>query len=147
MRPEAEQRLRAGFQRRVDERRDRYAAQLAHAGQLAAWYECGEVIGVFSRQADIGRQTVITGLLPLVAVPFLIVGAAAGVPGMLPAFGFFLFFFIAWHDLSLWRGCAGARGATPSPAGSCCWTFRLGTRCLCAEGRSHSKHGYSKQRP
>lgn len=36
MRPEAEQRLRAGFQRRVDKQRERYAPQLAHAGQLAA---------------------------------------------------------------------------------------------------------------
>jgi hypothetical protein len=104
MRPEAEQRLRAGFQRRVDERRDRYAAQLAHAGRLATRYECGEVVGVFSRQADIGRKTVITGLLPLVALPFLIVGAVAGVPDALPAFGFFLFFWIFWYALSLWRG-------------------------------------------
>ena len=104
MRPEAEQRLRAGFQRRVDERRHRYVAQLAHAAQLAARYECGEVVGVFNRQADIGRKTVITGLLPLVALPFLIVGAGAGVPGALPAFGFFLFFFIAWYGLILWRG-------------------------------------------
>jgi hypothetical protein len=104
IRPEAEQRLRAGFQRRVDKRREQYAAQLAHAGQLAARYGCGEVVGVFSRQAGIGRKTVITGLLPLVALPFLIIGAAAQVPGMLPAFGFFLFFFIAWYALSLWRG-------------------------------------------
>jgi hypothetical protein len=104
IRPGADQRLRAGFQRRVDERRDRYAAQLTHAGQLAARYECGEVVGVFSRQADIGRKTVITGLLPLVALPFLIVGAGAGVPGALPAFGFFLFFFIFWYALCLWRG-------------------------------------------
>ena len=104
MRPQAEQRLRAGFQRRVDEVRDRYAAQLAHADQLAARYECGEVVGVFSRQADIGRKTVITGLLPLVAVPFLIIAAGAGVPGALPAFGFFLFFFIVWYALTLWRG-------------------------------------------
>jgi len=104
MRPEAEQRLRAGFQRRVDEVRDRYAAQLAHAGQLAARYECGEVAGVFSRQADIGRKTVINGLLPLVALPFLIIAAGAAVPGALPAFGFFLFFFIVWYALTLWRG-------------------------------------------
>jgi hypothetical protein len=104
MRPEAEQRLRAGFQRRVDKQRDQYAAQLAHAGQLAGRYECGAVVGVFSRQADIRRKTVITGLLPLVALPFLIIGAGAGVPGALPAFGFFLFFFIFWYALCLWRG-------------------------------------------
>jgi hypothetical protein len=104
IRPEAEQRLRAGFQRRVDKVRDRYATQLAHAGQLAARYECGQVVGVFSRQADIRRKTVITGLLPLVALPFLIIGAGAGVPGALPAFGFFLFFSIFWYALTLWRG-------------------------------------------
>ncbi len=104
MRPEAEQRLRAGFQRRVDKVRDQYSAQLAHAGQLAGRYECGSVVGVFSRQADIGRKTVITGLLPLVALPFLIIAAGAGVPGALPAFGFFLFFFIVWYALTLWRG-------------------------------------------
>jgi hypothetical protein len=38
IRPEAERRLRAGFQRRVDKQRERYAAELAHAGQLAAWF-------------------------------------------------------------------------------------------------------------
>lgn len=103
IRPEAEQRLRAGFQRRVDEQRDRYAAELAHAGQLAARFECGEVVGVFSTQADIGWRNVVPGLLPLAAVPFLIVGAAAGIPGMLPAFGAFLFLFIAWYGLTLWR--------------------------------------------
>jgi hypothetical protein len=104
IRPEAEQRLRAGFQRHVDERRHRYAAQLAYAGQLSARYECGEVVGVFNRQADIGWKTVVTGLLPLVAVPFLIVGATARIRGMLAAFGVFLFLFIFWYSLSLWRG-------------------------------------------
>ena len=103
MRPEAEQRLRASFQRRVDKTRVQYAAQLAHAGQLAAWHECGEVVGVYSRQADIRRKTVITGLLPLAVLPFLIVAAGAGVPGALPAFGFFLFFFIVWYAVTLWR--------------------------------------------
>jgi hypothetical protein len=103
MRPEAEQRLRAGFQRRVDEQRERHAPQLAHAGQLAARFECGEVAGVFSRQADVGARAVVTGLLPLAAVPFLIAGAAAGIPGLLPAFGAFLFLFIAWYSATLWR--------------------------------------------
>jgi hypothetical protein len=72
IRPEAEQRLRAGFQRHVDEQRHRYAAQLAYAGQLAARYECGQVVGVFNREAGIGWKTLVTGLLPLAAVPFLI---------------------------------------------------------------------------
>jgi len=103
IRPEAERRLRAGFQRRVDKQRERYAAELAHAGHLAAWFGCGEVVGVFSREADIGWRALVTGLLPLAAVPVLIVGAAAGIPGMLPAFGAFLFLFVAWYGLILWR--------------------------------------------
>ena len=115
IRPEAEQRLRAGFQRRVDEQRDRYAAELAHAGQLAARFECGEVVGVFSRQADIGWRNVVPGLLPLAAVPFLIVGAAAGIPGMLPAFGAFLFLFIAWYGMTLWRAMRRDGAAVPGP--------------------------------
>ncbi len=57
IRPEAERRLRAGFQRRVDAQRQRYAVQLAHAGQLAVRFECGEVAGVFSGEAGIGRRT------------------------------------------------------------------------------------------
>jgi hypothetical protein len=62
MRPEAEQRLRAGFQRRVDKQSERYAPELAHAAQLAAGSGCGQLAGVFSRQAPfrargIRRQT------------------------------------------------------------------------------------------
>jgi hypothetical protein len=64
MRPEAEQRLRAGLQRRVDERRDRYAAQLAHAGQLAGRYEYGEVVGGVQQAGQHRAEAVITGLLP-----------------------------------------------------------------------------------
>jgi len=104
MRPEAEQRLRAGFQRRVDRQREQYAPQLAHAGQLAAGSGCGQVAGVFSMQAPFRARDLAPGLLPLAAVPFLIIGAAAGVPGMLPAFGIFLFGFIAWYGVILWRG-------------------------------------------
>ena len=104
IRPEAEQRLRAGFQRRVDRQRERYAPQLAHAGQLAARFGCGEVAGVFSMQAGIRPRALVSGLLPLAAVPVLIAGAAARVPGMLPALGAFPFLFGAWYGLSLWRG-------------------------------------------
>ena len=79
MRPEAEQRLRAGFQRRVDKQHERYAPELAHAAQLAAGSGCGQL-------------------------------AAAGIPGMLPAFGGFLFGFIAWYGVTLWRGIRRPRG-------------------------------------
>lgn len=56
IRPEAEQKLRAGFQRRVDRQAERYAAQLTHAGQLAVRLEYGEVAGVFSGQAGGDRR-------------------------------------------------------------------------------------------
>jgi hypothetical protein len=104
IRPEAQQRLRAGFQRRVDAQRARYAPQLAHAAQLAARFECGQVAGVFSRQADFKARALLPALLPLAAVPFLIVGAAEQVPGALPALGAFPFLFGGWYGVSLWRG-------------------------------------------
>ena len=50
IRPEAEQKLRAGLQRRVDRQAERYAEQLRHAEQLAIRLVCGEVAGVFSGQ-------------------------------------------------------------------------------------------------
>ena len=49
MRPEAERRLREGFQRRVDEQSNRYAAQLAHARQAANRFECGEILAAYAR--------------------------------------------------------------------------------------------------
>ena len=51
IRPEAEQKLRAGFQRRVDRQAERYVTPLAHAEQLAVRLECGQVVGVFAGQA------------------------------------------------------------------------------------------------
>jgi len=54
IRPEAERKLRAGFQRRVDQQSERYAAPLAHAGELAARFGYGEVVGVFSARAGGG---------------------------------------------------------------------------------------------
>jgi hypothetical protein len=106
IRPAAEQKLRAGFQRRVDEQSDRYAVQLAHAGQLAARFGCGEVVGVFSAQAGGGvrPRTYVVGLLPLATIPVLIAGAAAGVPGVLPVLGVFPFVAGAWIGVSFWRG-------------------------------------------
>jgi hypothetical protein len=54
MRPEAEQRMRAGFQRRADQQAERYAVPLAHAEQLAVQLECGEVVGVFRAETGPG---------------------------------------------------------------------------------------------
>jgi hypothetical protein len=51
MRPEAERRLREGFQRRVDEQSSRYAAQLADARQQAARFGCGEMGQLFRQLA------------------------------------------------------------------------------------------------
>lgn len=106
IRPEAEQKLRAGFQRHVDRQSDRYAAQLAHAGQLAAGFECGEVAGVFSAKAGGGvrPRSYVVGLLPMAAIPVLIASAAAGIPGAVPALGALPFITGAWFGLSLWRG-------------------------------------------
>jgi hypothetical protein len=105
IRPEAEQKLRAGFQRRVDRQAGRYAAQLTHAEQLAARLECGEVAGVFAGQAggDVRRGTYAVGLLPMAAIPVLIAGAAVGVPGMVPLLGATPFITGAWFGLTVWR--------------------------------------------
>jgi hypothetical protein len=106
MRPEPERKLRAGFQRRVDEQSNRHAAELAHAEQLADYFECGEVVGVYSARAggDVRRRAYVRALLPMAAIPVLIAGAAARVPGMLPLLGVFPFAFGAWFGVSLWRG-------------------------------------------
>jgi hypothetical protein len=63
-RPVAEQKLRAGFQRRVDRQAERYAGQLRHAEQLAIRLERGKVAGVFSGQAGGGvrRGAYVEGL-------------------------------------------------------------------------------------
>ena len=105
IRPEAEQKLRAGFQRRVDRQAERYAAQLTHAEQLAVRLECGQVAGVFSGQAGGGvrRGAYVVGLLPMAAIPVLIAGAAVGVPGMVPLLGATPFITGAWFGLTLWR--------------------------------------------
>jgi len=80
IRPEAEQKLRAGFQQRVDRQAERYVAQLTHAEQLAVRLECGEVAGVFSGQAGGGvrRGAYVVGLLPMAAIPVLIAGPSPG---------------------------------------------------------------------
>jgi hypothetical protein len=106
MRPEAERKLREGFQRRVDEQGNRYAPQLAHARQQAAWFECGEVAGVFSAQAGGGvlPRTYLVGLLPLAGIPVLIAAAAVGIPGVVPLLEVFPFLAGAWIGVSFWRG-------------------------------------------
>jgi len=106
MRPEAERRLREGFQRRADEQSSRYAAQLADASQQAARFECGAVAGVFGAQAggDVPRSTYVVAFLPLAAIPVLIAAAALGFPGTVPLLGAFPFLAGAWIGVSFWRG-------------------------------------------
>jgi hypothetical protein len=106
MRPQAERKLREGFQRRVDEQASRYAAQLAHARQEANRFECGEVAGVFSAQAggEVPRRTYVIALLPLAALPLLIAATAAGIPGALHLLGASPFLTGAWFGVSFWRG-------------------------------------------
>ena len=106
IRPEAEQKLRAGFQRHVDRQAGRYTEQLTHAGHLADRFECGHVIGVFSTQTggDIRPRAYVVGLLPMTAIPVLIAVAAVGVPGAVPVLGALPFITCAWFGLSVWRG-------------------------------------------
>jgi hypothetical protein len=106
MRPEAEQRLRQGFARRVDEQSHRYAAQLADADRFAALHECGEVAGVFSTRAGGGvrPRAYVVGLLPLAAVPVLIALGAIHVPGMIPLLVLSPFLIGGWFGVSIWRG-------------------------------------------
>jgi hypothetical protein len=106
IRPEAERKLREGFQRRVDEQGSRYAPQLAYAQQAAAHFECGDVIGVYNERAGVGvrRQAYVIGLAPLALIPLLIAAAAAGLPGVLPVLGAFPFMVGAWFGISLIRG-------------------------------------------
>ena len=105
IRPEAEQKLRAGFQRRVDRQAERYVAELTHAQQLAVGLECGEVVGVFSGHAggDLRRGAHVRAALPMAAIPVLIAGAAVGVPGMVPLLGASPFVIGGWFGLTMWR--------------------------------------------
>jgi hypothetical protein len=50
IRPQAQARLRQGFQRRAALQSARYAPYLADAGQFAVRFEFGEVLGVFTRR-------------------------------------------------------------------------------------------------
>src|ERR1700728_807889 len=123
IRPEAEQKLRAGFQRRVDRQAERYAAQLTHAEQLAVRLECGEVAGVFSGQAGGGvrRRAYVVGLLPMAAIPVLIAGAAVGVPGMVPLLA-------ASPSLSVPGSASPSGGGVNQNAGSGCTPSPRGAR-------------------
>lgn len=105
IRPEAEQKLRAGFQRRVDRQAARHATQLTHARQLAVGLECGDVVGVFSGTAggERKRGAYLTAALPMAAIPVLIAGAAVGVPGMVPLLGASPFIVGAWFGVTMWR--------------------------------------------
>jgi hypothetical protein len=105
IRPEAERKLRSGFQRHVDRQAERYAAQLTHAEQLAVRLECGEVAGVFGGQAggETRRGAYVVAALPIAAIPVLIAGAAVGIPGMVPLLGATPFVAGAWFGVTMWR--------------------------------------------
>lgn len=106
MRPEAERRLREGFQRRFDEQSSRYAAQLAHARQQAARFECGEVTGVFTAQAggETTTKTFVVALLPIALLPLVIILPATGIPGTIQLLVAYPFLAGAWIGLGFWLG-------------------------------------------
>jgi hypothetical protein len=106
MRPEAERRLREGFQRRVDEQSSRYAGQLAHARQQGARFECGEVAGVFTAEAggEPTTRTYVVALLPIAALPLVIALPATGIPGTLQFLIAYPFLAGAWIGLGFWLG-------------------------------------------
>jgi hypothetical protein len=106
IRPEAEQKLRAGFQRRAAEQSMRYAGQLAHAEELARRFGYGEVAGLFSARAGGGvrRRTYVVALAPLAAIPLLIAGAGPRFPALLPVIFAFPFAVGAWFGLCFWLG-------------------------------------------
>lgn len=106
IRPEARQKLNAGFQRRVDEQAARYAPELAHAAQLAARFECGQLAGVFAKQAggEVTRRAYAMAFLSLLGIPVLIAAAAARVPGVLPLLFLYPFLAGAWVGLCMWLG-------------------------------------------
>jgi hypothetical protein len=106
IRPEAEQKLRAGFQRRVDQQSQRHARPLANAAEVTTGFECGEVVGVFTAWAGggVARRAYVVGLAPLAAIPVLIAAAAARIPGLLPLLASFPFLEGAWFGVSLFRG-------------------------------------------
>ena len=106
MRPEAERKLREGFQRRVDEQSDRYAAQLAHARQEASRLGCGGLAGVFGAQAggEATRRTYVVALAPIALIPVVIAFAAAGIPGTFQFLVAYPFLAGAWIGLGFWLG-------------------------------------------
>jgi hypothetical protein len=127
IRPQAEQRLRAGFQRHVDRQADRYAVQLSHAEQLAFRLECGQVAGVFTGQAGGGtkRGAIVVALLPMAAIPIAIAGAAIGIPGSVPLLGATPFITGAWFGLTLWRWREPKRRV---------WFYAFTQGCMLADG-------------
>jgi hypothetical protein len=106
MRPEAERRLREGFQRRFDEQSSRYAAELAYAGQQANRFECGEVTGVFTGEAG-GQpttRTFVVALAPIALLPLVIVLPVTGIPGTIQFLFAYPFLAGAWIGLGFWLG-------------------------------------------
>lgn len=106
MRPEAERRLREGFQRRFDEQSNRYAALLEHARQQAGRFECGAVAGVFSGEAG-GQPTLrtyVVALLPIALLPLVIALPATGIPGTVQFLFAYPFIAGAWIGLGFWLG-------------------------------------------
>lgn len=102
IRPDGERKMRADFQRRVDEQASRYATELAHAEQLAARLGYGEVVGVFHARGGggFGTRARTVGLLPLAAVPVLLI-AGSHVRVLLAGLLIFPFAWGIWFGLTV----------------------------------------------
>jgi hypothetical protein len=105
IRPEAERKLRAGFQRHVDQQNRRYAVRLSHAEQMAVMFGCGEVVGVYNGRTGgrTKRVAYVYALIPIAAIPVVIAAIAVRIPGAVIVAGALPFVAGPWFAFSMWR--------------------------------------------
>jgi hypothetical protein len=108
IRPEARQRLESGFQRRIDEQKRRFAMQWQNAVEFGQLSGLGQAIGIFRAEMHppLRLLFIVRMIAPLVAIPFLIIAAVKGVPGMSRLLFLSPFLFGGWigvNSLLAWR--------------------------------------------
>jgi hypothetical protein len=82
MRPEARQKLDAGFQRRAAQRREQLAVNWQHAVQVGRWLGLGEPLGIYHTEITpgLGARRVLLLLTPVVAFVLAVVLLAVWAP-------------------------------------------------------------------